>query len=51
MPRIAAGEVRPQKLAVIAEVAQEFDLYTKITGAQGIDLIKWSVQRRDSFLN
>jgi len=38
VPRIAAGEVTPQKLGVIAEVAQEFDLYTKITGAQRIDL-------------
>jgi NAD(P)H-nitrite reductase large subunit len=51
VPRIAAGEVTPQKLAVIAEVAQEFDLYTKITGAQRIDLSKWSNQRHDSFLN
>lgn len=38
IPRIAAGEVTPQKLGVIAEVAQEFDLYTKITGAQRIDI-------------
>lgn len=38
VPRIPAGEVTPAKLAVIAEVAMEFGLYTKITGGQRIDL-------------
>ncbi|MEV4900437.1 nitrite reductase large subunit NirB [Citricoccus sp. NPDC055426] len=38
VPRIPAGEITPAKLAVIAEVAQEYGLYTKITGAQRIDL-------------
>ncbi|MGX5696092.1 nitrite reductase large subunit NirB [Agromyces soli] len=38
VPRIPAGEVTPEKLAVIAEVAIEFGLYTKITGGQRIDL-------------
>ncbi|MFC7401148.1 nitrite reductase large subunit NirB [Citricoccus sp. GCM10030269] len=38
VPRIPAGEITPAKLAVIAAVAEEFDLYTKITGAQRIDL-------------
>ncbi|GAA3286698.1 nitrite reductase large subunit NirB [Nesterenkonia halobia] len=38
VPRVPAGEITPEKLAVIAEVAREFDLYTKITGAQRIDL-------------
>ncbi|MFD5866820.1 nitrite reductase large subunit NirB [Agromyces sp. NPDC127015] len=38
VPRIPAGEVTPEKLAVIAEVAMEFGLYTKITGGQRIDL-------------
>lgn len=38
VPRVPAGEITPEKLAVIAEVAQEFDLYTKITGAQRIDM-------------
>jgi nitrite reductase (NADH) large subunit len=33
-----AGEITPQKLAVIAQVATDFDLYTKITGGQRIDL-------------
>jgi nitrite reductase (NADH) large subunit len=38
VPRIPGGEITPQKLAVIAEVAQEFGLYTKITGGQRIDM-------------
>ena len=38
IPRIPGGEITPTKLAVIAEVAQEFGLYTKITGAQRIDM-------------
>jgi NAD(P)H-nitrite reductase large subunit len=38
IPRIAGGEITPQGLGVIADVAQEFRLYTKITGGQRIDL-------------
>jgi nitrite reductase (NADH) large subunit len=38
VPRIPGGEITPQKLAVIAAVAEEFGLYTKITGGQRIDL-------------
>lgn len=38
VPRIPGGEITPAKLAVIASVAQEFDLYTKITGGQRIDM-------------
>lgn len=38
VPRIPAGEITPDKLAVIAEVARDYGLYTKITGAQRIDL-------------
>jgi len=33
VPRIAGGEVTPEKLIVIGEVARDFGLYTKITGA------------------
>ena len=39
VPRVPGGEITPAKLAVIAEVAAEFDLYTKITGGQRIDLL------------
>ncbi|KAJ9104552.1 hypothetical protein QFC21_002049 [Naganishia friedmannii] len=38
VPRMAAGEVTPDKLLVLAQVAQKYDLYTKITGGQRIDL-------------
>jgi nitrite reductase (NADH) large subunit len=38
VPRIAGGEITPQKLGVLAAVAQKYDLYTKITGGQRIDL-------------
>ena len=38
VPRIPGGEITPQKLGVIAEVATEYGLYTKITGGQRIDL-------------
>ena len=38
VPRVPGGEITPTKLAAIAAVAEEFDLYTKITGAQRIDL-------------
>lgn len=38
VPRIAGGEITAEKLIVIGEVAKQFDLYTKITGGQRIDL-------------
>ncbi|KUG58415.1 nitrite reductase [Serinicoccus chungangensis] len=38
VPRIPAGEITPARLKVIAEVAEDFGLYTKITGGQRIDL-------------
>ncbi|GHE20309.1 nitrite reductase large subunit NirB [Halomonas urumqiensis] len=38
VPRIAGGEITPDKLVVLGQVAQKFDLYTKITGGQRIDL-------------
>jgi len=38
VPRIPGGEIKPEGLIVIGEVAKEFDLYTKITGGQRIDL-------------
>lgn len=39
VPRVAAGEIKPAQLIVLGEVAQEFDLYCKITGGQRIDLL------------
>lgn len=38
VPRIPGGEVTPAGLIAIGEVAQSYDLYTKITGGQRIDL-------------
>jgi nitrite reductase (NADH) large subunit len=38
VPRIPGGEITPEKLIVIGQVAQKFGLYTKITGGQRIDL-------------
>ena len=38
IPRVPGGEITPDKLIVLGEVAQEFGLYTKITGAQRVDL-------------
>jgi len=38
VPRIPAGEITPQALIAIGQVAAEYNLYTKITGGQRIDL-------------
>ena len=38
VPRVPGGEIMPHKLVVLGEVAKKFGLYTKITGAQRIDL-------------
>ncbi|GAA5872094.1 hypothetical protein JCM8547_003101 [Rhodosporidiobolus lusitaniae] len=38
VPRIAGGEVTPEGLIVIGQVAKKYGLYTKITGGQRIDL-------------
>jgi len=38
VPRIPGGEITPEKLIVIGEVAKKYGLYTKITGGQRIDL-------------
>jgi nitrite reductase (NADH) large subunit len=38
VPRVAGGEITPDKLIALGEVAKEFKLYTKITGGQRVDL-------------
>lgn len=38
VPRVSAGEITPDKLIVIGEVAKKYSLYTKITGGQRIDM-------------
>jgi len=38
VPRIAGGEITPEKLMAIGRIAQKYNLYTKITGGQRIDM-------------
>lgn len=38
VPRMAGGEVTPEGLIVIGEIARDFGLYTKITGGQRVDM-------------
>ncbi|MGK0501629.1 nitrite reductase large subunit NirB [uncultured Alteromonas sp.] len=38
VPRVAGGEITPEKLILLGEVAKKYSLYTKITGGQRIDL-------------
>ena len=48
VPRVPGGEITPEKLIVLGQVAKEFDLYTKITGAQRIDLFGAEVHQLPS---
>ena len=45
IPRIPGGEITPEKLLVIGEVARDFGLYTKITGGQRIDMFGARVEQ------
>ncbi len=38
VPRVPGGEITPEKLVTIGQVAQKYGLYCKITGGQRIDL-------------
>lgn len=38
VPRIPGGEITPEKLIIIGEIAKKYNLYTKITGGQRIDM-------------
>ncbi len=38
VPRVPGGDIRPEHLILIGQIAQEFGLYTKITGGQRIDM-------------
>lgn len=38
VPRIPGGEITPDKLIVIGNIASRYNLYTKITGGQRIDM-------------
>jgi len=45
VPRIPGGEITPEKLIVIGEIARDYGLYTKITGGQRIDLFGARVEQ------
>ncbi|MFJ2819149.1 nitrite reductase large subunit NirB [Streptomyces sp. NPDC087294] len=45
VPRIPGGEITPEGLIVIGEIARDFGLYTKITGAQRIDMFGARVEQ------
>jgi nitrite reductase (NADH) large subunit len=45
VPRIPGGEITPERLIIIGEVARDFGLYTKITGGQRIDLFGARVEQ------
>ncbi len=38
VPRVPGGEITPDKLIVLGQVAKKYNLYAKITGAQRVDL-------------
>jgi nitrite reductase (NADH) large subunit len=38
VPRVPGGEITPRQLIVLGQIAEEYDLYTKITGGQRVDL-------------
>lgn len=45
VPRVAGGEITPDKMIVMGEVANKYGLYTKITGGQRIDM--FGAQKQD----
>jgi nitrite reductase (NADH) large subunit len=45
VPRVQGGEITPEKLVVLGQVAKKYGLYTKITGAQRIDLFGARVEQ------
>ncbi|CAG8705957.1 6174_t:CDS:2, partial [Acaulospora morrowiae] len=38
VPRVPGGEITPEKLIVLGQVAKKYGMYTKITGGQRVDL-------------
>lgn len=45
VPRIAGGEITPEKLIAIGRIAKKYNLYTKITGGQRIDMFGAQVEQ------
>lgn len=44
IPRVPGGEITPDQLIALGEVARKYDLYTKVTGGQRVDLFGAQVQ-------
>jgi NAD(P)H-nitrite reductase large subunit len=38
VPRLAGGEITPEGLIAMGQIAKDYKLYTKITGGQRIDM-------------
>ena len=45
VPRVPGGEITPEQLIAIGEVGKKYNLYTKITGGQRIDLFGARVEQ------
>jgi nitrite reductase (NADH) large subunit len=45
VPRVPGGEITPDQLIALGRVAKEFGLYSKITGAQRVDLFGARVEQ------
>jgi nitrite reductase (NADH) large subunit len=45
IPRVPGGEITPEQLIVLGQVARTYDLYCKITGGQRIDLLGARVEQ------
>jgi len=45
VPRIPGGEIVPEKLILLGQIAKKYGLYTKITGGQRIDLFGARVEQ------
>jgi nitrite reductase (NADH) large subunit len=39
IPRIPGGEITPEKLITIGQIAKKYGLYTKLTGGQRVDML------------
>ena len=45
VPRVPGGDITPEHLILIGEIARDFGLYTKITGGQRIDMFGATVDQ------
>jgi NAD(P)H-dependent nitrite reductase large subunit/NAD(P)H-dependent nitrite reductase small subunit len=45
VPRVPGGEIKPDQLIALGEIAKKYGLYTKITGGQRVDLFGAQVQQ------